>query len=183
MSFVVTSGSRSFSFGEWLLASLVYFSGCVLLSAEDYRTWTDEETGRTLEAVMIRKNSTSESAQVRTRADKTFWLKAAKLIEEDREYIKLWVKPEEHLTARIAKSGKKGRTIEVVAKAGSKPMEIKAYWRDEVNRQPIGYPRVYKLKKGENRTFTYNAGKRYLVRAFWDGKLVDEEAWNSKTGL
>jgi hypothetical protein len=86
------------------------------------------------------------------------------------------------LSARVVGSGKGQKKVEVVMIAGSKPITVRAYWRDG-GRLRKGYPKVYNLKAGEKKTITYVASNEYIVKA-WAGKeLVDVEAWNSKTGL
>ncbi|MFU8772596.1 MAG: hypothetical protein ACNA8H_09280 [Anaerolineales bacterium] len=120
--------------------------------------------------------------RVLMRSGKTVWLRKDRLIPEDQRFIDNWIKPVDHISARIVGSSKGKKKVMITAMAGSRPLVVKAFWRDSGS-QPKGYPIVYNLKEGEKKTFTYEASNKYVVKGWSGNELVDEEAWNSKTGL
>ena len=61
-------------------------------------------------------------------------------------------------------------------------MCIRDSWRSK-GKQPKGYPKVFKLKKGEEKIIEVKVGREYMVRGYHKKEIVDEEKWNAKTGL
>ena len=165
-----------------LLTTLTLFGSIIGLHAEGYRKWTEAETKRQIDAKIVDKKLDDSEAKLLMRNGKVIWMSAERLVPEDQKYIKDWFKPVDHISARVVGSSKGRKKVKVTAMAGYRPLIVKAYWKDKGS-QPEGYPKVYKLKKGEEKTFTYEASNEYVVKG-WSGKeLVDEEAWNTKTGL
>jgi hypothetical protein len=167
---------------QFILAPIILLLVITRTYAEDYRKWTEAESKRQIEAKIVDKKLDDSEARLLMRDGKALWMTKERLIPEDQKYIEDWIKPVDHITARVVGSGKGRKKVEVTAVAGSRPLVVKAFWRDS-GEQPKGYPKVYNLKKGEEKTFTYEASNEYIVRG-WSGKdLVDEEGWNTKTGL
>lgn len=165
-----------------VLLTIMILAAGLTARAENFRKWTEAESKRQIEAKIVGKRLDGSQANLRMRDGKSVWIETERLIEGDQEYIRNWVKPVDHITARVKGFGKGWKTIEVTAVAGSGPLTVKAYWTAQ-GEQPKGYPKVFKLGKGEESTFTYKASDEYTVKA-WSGKeLVDEERWDSKTGL
>lgn len=164
---------------RYLLTIVVCFAVTVLnLQGEEYRKWTEVETGRQIEAVMKDKKLDESAAQLLLKDGNSLWIEVSRLSDQDKEYIKKWIKPVKHLTCRIVGFKKGTKRIKVVAKAGARGVEVVAY-RSPGDKKPISK----KLKAGEEIEFEYEASNKYVVKA-WSGKdLVDEESWNSKTGL
>ena len=162
--------------------TLVFIGSIIALDAEDFRKWTEAETKRQIEAKIVDKKLDDSGAKLLIKNGKAIWISADKLIPEDQKYIENWIKPVDHISARVVGSGKGWKKVEVTAVAGSRPLTVRAFWKDSGS-QPKGYPIVYKLKKGEEKTFTYKASNKYIVRARAGEDLVDEEGWNTKTGL
>ena len=165
-----------------VILSMVFLAAVMGTKAEDYRQWTEAETKRQIEAKIVDKKLDDSEAELVMRNGTSVWMKKDRLIAEDQKYIENWVKPVDHITARVVGSGQGWKKVEVTAVAGSKPLVVKAFWRGW-GRQPRGYPKVYKLKKGETKTFTYRGGNKYVVRGFYGNEKVDEESWDSKSGL
>ena len=150
--------------------------------AEKYRKWTESDSKRQIEAKIIDKKLDDSEAKFLTSTGKRIWIDKGKLIPEDRKYIENWVKPVDHISARVVGSGKGWKNVKIVAVAGSRPLVVKAYWR-EIGKQKKGYPKVFKLKKGEEKTVVCRVGNNYTVKGFVGRELVEEEKWNRKTGL
>ena len=145
--------------------------------AEKFRTWTQDETKRTIVARITDKKLDNSSAQVRTKAGRYIWLRSSDLIAKDQDYIKKWAKPFDRLTGRVKGSRKGRKKIEVVAQAGPKPMKVEG-------RQPSPKPPVrHQVAAGQMIKFEFWAPGEYWVRAYEDGKLMEEETDKTKTGL
>ena len=165
-----------------ILTTSLFLATLSGLRAENYRKWTDAETKQKTEAKIVDKKPDDSEAKLFMRNGKEVWMRKDRLVQEDQEYIENWIYPVDHISARVVGSGKGKKKVEVTAIAGSMPLVVKAFWKD-LGKQPKGYPKVYKLKKGEQKRFTYEASNKYVVKA-WSGRnLVDAEAWNTKTGL
>ncbi len=162
-----------------LLLLLVTVTG---LYADEYRKWTEAETKRQIEAQIVDKKFDDSQAKLIFRDGKVVWMNTIGLIPEDQKYIKNWVVPIVHITARVVGSSKGRKKVEVTAIAGSRKLTVKAFWNEKAT-QPKGYTITRELKIGEKITFIYEASNEYVVKG-WSGKeLVDEESWNKKTGL
>ncbi|MGA0900656.1 MAG: hypothetical protein ACO3SO_09650 [Luteolibacter sp.] len=167
---------------RFILIPIILLLPLTRIYADDFRKWTEAESKRQIEAKIVDKKLDDSEAKLLMRNGKAIWMSKDRLIPEDQKYIEIRIKPVDHISARVVGSGKGRKKVEVTAVAGSRPLVVKAFWKDS-GKQPKGYPKVYKLKKGEEKTFTYEASNEYIVRG-WSGKdLVDEEGWNTKTGL
>ena len=161
---------------KFLIGALIAAS--LSIGSAEIRTWTETETKREIIAEITDKKLDGSEAQLRLRNGKTVWIKAQRLIEDDQEYIKKWIKLVDHLKARVVGSGKGTKKVKVTALAGSRNLKIVAQ-QSPGDQLPI----VRTLKPGEKVEFTYDASNNYVVKA-WDGKdMVDEERWDKKTGL
>lgn len=149
-----------------------------LAFAEEFRDWTKAETEQVISAKIVGKRIDNTGVHLRLKNGRAYWVEAKDLIEADREFIKAWVKPVDHIQTRVVSSGKGYKVVEITAEAGNKDLLIKAYW-DEGD----SHSKKYRLKKGEMRTFTYRAGHKYRVEALAGDEVVDAEKWNKKTGL
>jgi hypothetical protein len=162
-----------------LLLTLIVSALCS--HAEDFRKWTDAESTRQIDAKIVDKKLDNSEAKLLMRDGSSLWLKTARFVKDDQMYIERWVKPVDHITARIVAFGDGWKKIEVTAVAGSRPLTVKAYWG--TGKEPKGYPKVVKLKRGEEKSFTYKASNKYRVKGWAGDELVDEERWDTKTGL
>ena len=167
---------RLFHIAMLLLATLAG------LRAEDYRKWTEDETKQQIKAKMISKNLDGSEAKLLMLNGKIVSMSKSRLIAKDQDYFENWVDPEDHISARVVGSGKGWKSVKIAAVAGNNSLVVKVFWRDS-GKQPKGYPKVYKLKKGQEKTFTCKVSNDYKVQGFSGKKLVDEERWNKKTGL
>lgn len=156
--------------------------------AAGYRTWTEADSGRTVEAQPIEKKIEGDAILVLTREGKRFWLQTKDLIKKDQEFIKDWVPEVDHLSVRVVGSGKGYKVIEITAKSGGKPMKVvtKNLYRDpskpHVLKIPAGQTKVYEVKVIRNYTCRAFAGNK-VKRKMRFNELVDEESHDKKTGL
>lgn len=148
------------------------------VETENLRKWTESESKKVIEARIVDKTSDNAKARLEFAGGTQVWVEASRLSEKDKEYIRKWIKPIKHITARVVGSSKGGKKISVTVKAGSRHLSVSAY-RYPGDRKPI----KKKLKPGGEVAFTYTASNRYIVKAWSGGKLVDRESWDSKTGL
>ena len=157
-----------------LILGLLTVTGSV---AEEFRTWTQDGTKRTIVAKISDKKLDDSAARVRTKTGQYVWLQTRDLIAADQDYIKKWVKPVDRLTVRVTGSGKGLKKIEVVAQAGPKTMRVKG-------KRPSPKPPVdYEVAAGQSFKFEFWAPREYWVRAYENGKLMEEETDKTKTGL
>ena len=90
---------------------------------------------------------------------------------------------EDALTVRVVASSSDSRTIEVIAKAASEKMVVRAYhWKGQTWRN-TPKPIVKKLKPNEIVKFEYKGKPEYEVKALVGGRLVDIESASKKSGL
>jgi len=145
--------------------------------ADDFRTWTQNETKRTIVAKINDKKLDDSAVQVRLKTGRYVWLQTVDLVADDQTYIKKWVKPIDRLTVRVTGSGKGMKKIEVVAQAGPKTMKVRG-------KRPRPKPPIeYEVEAGKTFKFEFWAPREYWVRAYEAGKLIEEETDKSKTGL
>lgn len=117
-------------------------------------------------------------ALILLKSGKSVWLESSRLSEEDKTYIKNWIKPVNHLTCRIVGFSKGSKRIKVSAVSGARPLKVVAF-------KLVGgkKPLTKNLKAGEELEFEYEATNEWVVKA-WSGEdLVDEESWKKKSGL
>jgi len=145
--------------------------------AEDFRTWTQDRTKRTIVAKITDKKMDDSAARLRTRAGRYVWLQSSDLIPADQDYIKKWVKPIDRLTVRVVGSSRGRKKLEVVAQAGPKTMKVQG------KRPRPQRPIEYEVAAGKSFKFEFWAPREYWVRAYESGKLVEEETDKTKTGL
>jgi len=143
--------------------------------------WTEADGKRKIEACIIDKGLDGGGARLALRNGKTFWIEAEKLSKMDREYIRDWVKPMDHITAKLIGSGKGRKKVKVKIVAGTQDLVIKAYYTEK-KKQPKGYPKIFNVKRGETSEFTYTAGNDYIIKAFHNKKEIEFESWRKKTG-
>lgn len=147
--------------------------------ADEYRKWTDEKTGKTIDARVRDKRSDNTAVEVEKRGGGTVWLQAERLVQGDKNYIKLWMKAEDHLTARVVGSGSGRKRVKITAKAGLKTMKVYAYY-SETSKRPLV---VRTIQKGKEIEFEFEGLTNYRVVAKWGKKVVDKETFKKKTGL
>ena len=140
-----------------------------------YRTWTQKETGRTIEAKAVDKKGDGSSIQVFTKRNKRVWLKTSTLSEEDQTYIEEWSKPVDHLSIRVAGSGKGYKLIEITAKAGGYPVRVVTS-----NQFSDQTPHVQDLDENESLTYKVKLGHKYTVTVYQGHPSLDEETTNIK---
>lgn len=156
--------------------------------AEDFRTWTDVSSGRTLSAKIIKKKIKGDAAYVEIKGGKRVWLQAKELSKEDQKFINDWVKPVDHLSVRVVGTGKGYKIVEITANAGVRPMKV-------VTWKPIGRKKkahVMKLGTGETKVYRVKVVRNYDCKAYggvrgrkrWNyPNLVDHESHDRKTGF
>ncbi len=154
-----------------------------------YRLWTQQHTGKQIEGrVKDKKLNGSEVLIVRKSDGRSVWLDAQDLVEADREYIKLWVRPESQVTARVTASGRPGwKKVRVTIISGTEDLEVKITGRlPGPHRFIAGLPRPpfsRKVGKGQTVEFEFACGAVYAVEALENGTRVDMETDKIKTAL
>ena len=166
-----------------LLIIVTLFNLAALLHGEEpFRQWKEADGKRSIEAKIVDKRLDDTAARLVLKGGKSLWIEAKVLIKEDQDYIKNWIKRTKHIKAKPVAMGKGWKRIKIEATAGSRDLVVKAYWRSK-GKQPKGYPKVFKLKKGEEKIIEVKVGPEYMVRGYHKKEIVDEEKWNTKTGL
>lgn len=159
----------------------------ILPASAQYRTWTQESTGRTIRAKMTDKAEDHSKAKVVTINGKVFWLKSADLSQADQKFILEWSPKIDHLQARVVKSGKDDdeksfKVIRVIVQSQARELVLTVITPDDEYR----FPRSV-IKIGKDATFDkeFKVGPKYEVELHdrKTGELVDAEKWNKKTGL
>ena len=147
--------------------------------AEPFRIWTEAESGREIEAFLSDVKPDKSQVRLVGKNGKAFWIDTGRLVKADQDLVKKWVKPMDHLSARVIASGDGWKRIEVKAEAGTQPLKV-------VARRRIGdrTPAVVKnIKPGGRVEFTYKASNEYIVKVYAGKKVVETESWKTKKGL
>lgn len=159
-------------------AVLIFAMIGIASADETSRKWTDTQ-GRSIEGKLVAKTDTTASVQLASSkvvelpidkldADSKAYVTAATLIKE--------IAPDDLVSARVSGMGKGKKTIEVVAKAGTKELTVVATVGSKVRGR-------YVIKPGDSKTFEFSASDEYIVTGSIDGKVVDTEDSRKKTGL
>ncbi len=152
------------------------------------RKWTQAFTGAVIEGRIVDKATDGSWARLaRKETGKSVELKAETLVEEDRQYIKYWVRPGEYITARPREFGVGWKKVTVELAAGPEPMTVSI--TGDLPRpapQIAGVPRppiTRVLAKGETLQLDFACGNDYVVEGRSGGKVVDREEDMAKTKL
>jgi len=175
-----------------LILSIITIATCCLQAQlrpqSPSRTWTQKSSGKTIEARPSFKNSDSSEIHVINGKGKTLRLKTATLSDDDQEFIKEWTPPVEHLTVRIVGSGKGYKMIEIEAKAGSHPIEVKTkpthpYQTTHSQKIAKGKSMTYRVKVKPEYTATALKGTKNNKGGMTYSEPLDQETHHRKTGL
>lgn len=170
-----------------ILIALFVFS--LSISAAEYRLWFDAKTNKSITAETLDKRLDNSEVKVRIKGGRIVWIKTARLCAEDIEFVKSWVKPVDHLTARVVGFRRGGiKKLKITAQAGGKDMKVVIY-----KTAHDGLTKTELLSPGEVREIVIEVRSDYEVKA-WEGEtdvdgdvvwgdLVDEESHRRKTGL
>jgi len=135
------------------------------LPADELRTWTHLETGKTIQAKIIGKDDAK--VQVETREGKAYWLELAKLIGADREHVAGWEKPSEEkppIEVTTVAMNKHKRTITLIARTKETPAMLRVknlHANDSAHSQ--------RMDPNTEVTWTGPVAHEYVVQ------LIDEE--------
>lgn len=136
------------------------------LPADELRTWTHLETGKTIQAKIIGKDDAK--VQIETREGKAYWLELAKLIGADREHVAGWEKPSEEkppIAIEVLEKHETFQKIKVTATTGDAPCVL-AVKNLEMEG---GYACHKDVEPNSTRIWTGTVRNTYVVQ------LIDEE--------
>ena len=163
------------------LLLLVIAALSLVARAEEFRIWTQKETGRTLEAKMLDKRVDNSEAKLLMKNGRAVWVKSKTLSDQDQEYIKNWVREaKDILSARVIGSKRGGRKhVEVTVVANAKPLKIVCYGTATAT----GDAALTKdVEANGKAVFDFWSGVKYRVEAWSGNELVDVETNARKTG-
>jgi len=150
---------------------------------DQFRTWTEEATKRTIEAKILRRDDKDNTVTILLKSMKTVTLDISKLIEEDQEYAKGWSKaiaPRDQLTVRVVASGQSrgGKRVEVDVKASKSDVVVSggcdAGCHSLKKTVKAGERGLFQIEVHDKYTFTVNDQ---------NGKFIDQETALKKTGV
>ena len=136
------------------------------------------DLSQVIRAEIVAKSLDGKKLQFKYPNKNIFWYSADSFAEKHQKYFKNWIKPDEHLDARVIKSGDHNqKTIEVKARAGSQKMVVKVFRH---YKSSVSFKKT--IEPGKELVFQFSGTEKYAVRAFWGDEQVDYELWNKKTG-
>lgn len=148
--------------------------------AAEFRTWTQQATGRTITAKITEKTKDHAKAKVVTRSGKVHWLKSSDLSQDDQEYVLNWEPPVDHLTCRVVKSGDGAKVIRATVTATKEAVRL------QIGPCPRtkNYHFLY-VPKDQQMTVDFICVSKYdaTVSGMDSKAILDQEKWNRKTGL
>lgn len=149
------------------------------LAKEPLREWTDEATGRVIEAELVGKSKDAKRISLRLATGRRVDVEISRLAKKDKTYATSWILAANQITARVVGSGKGWKKVKVTATASTKGGTVYAYYYDNSY-----LAQTRRLSPGQTITFEYQARKNYHVRFVdSDGVTKDEESWKKKTGI
>ena len=166
-----------------LLITLISATFSTFASADDFRTWTQQATGKTISAKIIDKKPDDSAAHLNLKNGKCVWVKTESLGWEDKEFIEAWKKMPlgfHFLTVtlsgtKVQKGGYK--MINVVARSHDEPLICKVY--ASVSDES---PEEFEVASGSTSKLTFEVRHNYRVTLEdEDGELIDEETSRKKT--
>ena len=130
------------------------------LRGEEYRTWTESSTGRTLVAKIMEKAADNSRARLILKKGGSKWLNTSILSKEDQEYVKSWAPTNIRMRANtVAVSTKRSKWSDVWGSIDSSGGKVSAMTDEQKNsRRVVG---VFI----DNRGFTEN----FIMEVFWLG--------------
>ena len=158
--------------------ALLLLITAVTCHASEFRTWTQQETGRTIEAKITEKSADHKKAKVVTRKGKVFWLKAPDLSKADQNYIIDWFPPVDHLTCRVVKTKNGTKTVRATVTATKDPVTLR------IGPHPTTgeYHRLH-VPKGKTITMDFLCESKYDATVTSKAGVLDQESALKKTGL
>jgi hypothetical protein len=140
------------------------------------RTWTDQETKRTLKGAITDKHRDGSKIEILKEDGGHVWLVIERLIAADQKIANRWVEPDDaiSLTNKMTKKGGE-RVVKVHADAGTHELSV-------VVKTPTKTIKK-KVKAGKTLDFEVTVYKGYSVSGYHGGFLVDRETALKKTGL
>jgi hypothetical protein len=166
-----------------LLLALISATFATFASADDFRIWTQQATGKTISAKIIDKKSDNSAARLNMKNGKCVWLKTEGLVWQDRDFVAAWKKMPlgfHFLTVtlsgtKVQKGGYK--MINVVARSHDEPLICKVY-----SSVSDGRPEEFEVASGSTSNLTFKVRHNYLVTLEDEGgELIDEETSRKKT--
>jgi len=141
------------------------------------RTWTQKETGKTLQGVMGSKSLDGEKVLVYLPTGKSVWLKTAQLTDEDTDYAKKWIQRREYFVIESSVPYKQEKDLKIRVRPGPTGGQmIISSLNGEGKKMSILF------KPEQNKTVEVRVPSRYRLQFHVDEKLVDEKTWHDKRG-
>ncbi len=158
---------------------------CSALSAGEVRTFTDEETERTLQAEMVGKSPDGQSVSLKLSSGRVVIVKLERLTKEDQTYVERWVKAMDQVTCRVEGKpydGYKRISVAAISGTGDTVLDIQPGVLSTESMALVPYTR--NLKAGEKIRDSVTVPNRYTVTLRDEhGHILDEEKYNRKTGM
>jgi len=155
------------------------------LFASQFRTFTDEETSRTLRAVLVGKIPKGDKITLRLESGRVVTVDTERLIEADRVYVERWVTPHDQLTCRVDGKPMKGyKSVSIQANAGpaNAVITITPGYYDRTTY--VITPFTKDLKAGETFQQSFTLPNKYTVTLSNEsGAVIDQESNSKKTGM
>jgi len=164
---------------------LILLCLCSPLFASQFRTFTDEESSRTLKAILVGKSPGGEKITLRLESGRVVTVETKRLIEADRIYVERWITPHDQLTCRVDGKPFRGyKSVTVQAKAGPEnaTLNIEPGVYDQTTR--MINPFKTDLKAGETFSQSFVLPNKYTVTlSRQSGGVIDQESHARKTGM
>lgn len=162
--------------------------GTVRADEKGFRSWTIVKSGQKFEGRIITKKTDNSQVQISRRDGKAAWIRTETLCPADQFYVKYWVDPQAQVSARLTAHGNPGwKRVKVTIQAGPEPLLVTVSGQvPPPHPQIAGLPRPpFKriVATGERVEFEFASGTRYGVEASANGRLLDQESEDRKTGL
>jgi hypothetical protein len=159
----------------------------LIVDADGNRKWTQAKSGLQIIGRMVEK--TPDGARIARKDNgKGVNLVATTLSTADQYFIRYWVAPEAQVTARVREFGIIGwKKVGTVIQAGEAALLVEV-----TGEKPVPHPFIAGLPRppffrivpaGTRLEFEFAAGSTYSVRATANGRPVDAETDERKTGL
>lgn len=149
------------------------------------RTFTDEESKRTLEAELVGKTPDGSSVNLKLDNQRVVQVKIERLVQADQDYIKNWVRPADQVTCRVEGKpfdGYKRISIQAISGTGNTKLEVMPGVWSSTEMTLVPYTK--EIKAGETWRDVVVVPNRYTVSLYDEnGHSLDVEKYNRKTGL
>jgi len=155
------------------------------LFASGTRTFTDEESGRTLEASLVGKSPKGDKVTLRLDNGRVVTVETKRLVEADRTYIDRWMNPRDQVTCRVDGKpfdGYKHVTVQAEAGPGTATLVIHPGVFEFGTRTVIPFKK--EMKAGESFSQRLVLPNKYTVTLTNEsGATLDQETHGKKTGV